>query len=116
MKPLALLSALVVAGLASAATPGAPQLPREQQLPTETLRGYVSGEFNIWGQWNNQPKVFDLADDMVARRRTWKLALPSHEMYREVERVDGMAVQITAIPAKREDAVWYVVLSLEVLP
>jgi hypothetical protein len=101
------------------AAPG--DLPRELWLrdrgpPVETLRGYLVGEFNIWGQWNNQPKVFDLVDDVVARRRMHKLAFPDDKTYRECERVDGMAVEMRAIRAKREDNEWYVVVSVEVLP
>jgi hypothetical protein len=84
--------------------------------PTETVRGYLVGEFNLWGQWNNQTKVFDLVDDVVVRRRTYKLAFASEAMYREAERQDGMAVEIRAVRAEREDNEWYVVLSLEVLP
>ena len=91
-------------------------LVRDAAPPTEIVRGYVVGEFNLWGQWNNQAKVFDLVDDVVVRTRTYKLAFASEAMYREAERNDGMAVEIRAVRAGREDNEWYVVISMEVLP
>jgi hypothetical protein len=112
------ISSIVIA--AAAVLPGH-SVPRELLSPdygppTETVRGYLVGEFNIWGQWNNQRKVFDLVDDLVLPTHTHKLAFASEEAYRECERNDGMAVEIRAVRAWREDNEWYVVLSLEVLP
>jgi len=111
---------IAVAASAMALVPGH-VLPREALVrgggpPTETVRGYIVGEFNVWGQWNNQTKVFDLVDDRVVRTRTYKLAFASDAMYREVERNDGMAVEIRAVRAHREDNEWFLVISLEVLP
>lgn len=110
-----LLTCMLLAGIAGAAVPRTPNLPREKPLPVETVRGYIVGEFQIWGQWQHAAKVFDLVDDKVFRSRNDKLAYLDRATYLELERNDGQAVELKVLRASREANEWLVVLSVKVI-
>lgn len=116
MKAL-LLHSLIALVAALPAGPPRDLLSPDRGPPTETVRGFITCDTNIWQQWPGAaPKVFDLIDSVVTPTKSDKLAYTTQAMYRELERNTGNLVELQVIRAERETCTWLIVTRVEAVP